>query len=133
MMAGGIAHDFNNRLLVMLVHAELLRNDEDPADARLAGVFEIIQSIGRAQALTRQLLAFSRKQPSETKVVNPGEVVARPDIPLNFMTGYSEDPVSSVSGGTRIANHRAIMKPFRPRDLLSMVREVLDARTQAAA
>jgi signal transduction histidine kinase len=76
MMAGGIAHDFNNLLLVMLVHAELLRDDRDLADPRLAGVFEIIQSIERAQALTRQLLAFSRKQPTETSVVNLGEVVA---------------------------------------------------------
>ena len=76
MMAGGIAHDFNNLLLVMLVHAELLRDDCDPVDPRLAGVFEIIQSIERAQALTRQLLAFSRKQPTETSVVNLGKVVA---------------------------------------------------------
>jgi two-component system cell cycle sensor histidine kinase/response regulator CckA len=56
-----------------------------------------------------------------------------PDIPLIFMTGYSEYPVSTESGDTRIANRRAIMKPFRPRDLLSTVREVLEARAQAAA
>ena len=49
------------------------------------------------------------------------------------MTGYSEYPVSTESGDTRIANRRAIMKPFRPRDLLSTVREVLEARAQAAA
>jgi CheY-like chemotaxis protein len=57
----------------------------------------------------------------------------RPDIPLIFMTGYSEYPVSTEGGDTRIANHRAILKPFRPRDLLATVREVLDARAQAAA
>jgi len=57
----------------------------------------------------------------------------RPEIPLIFMTGYSEYPISSESGGTMIANRRAIIKPFRPRDLLSTVREVLDNKSQAAA
>src|SRR5579864_5628610 len=76
MMAGGVAHDFNNLLLVMLVHAELLRGDCDPTDPRLAGISEIIQSIERAQGLTRQLLAFSRRQPTESSVVDLGEVVA---------------------------------------------------------
>jgi hypothetical protein len=54
-------------------------------------------------------------------------------IPVIFMTGYSEYPVSTESGGNPIANHRAIMKPFRPRDLLSTVPEVPDNRVQAAA
>ena len=94
MMAGGIAHDFNNLLLVMLVHAELLRDDCDPADERLAGVFEIIQSIERAQALTRQLLAFSRKQPSETTVVNLGEVVGGVHSMLRRMLSTSIEIVT---------------------------------------
>lgn len=63
--------------------------------------------------------------------LRPGR--CRLDIPLIFMTGCSECPVSTESGNNRIANHRAIMKPFRPRDLLSTVREVLDARARAAA
>jgi DNA-binding NtrC family response regulator len=46
----------------------------------------------------------------------------RPDVPVIFMTGYSEYPISTNNGDSRIANHRAIMKPFRPRDLLSIVR-----------
>src|SRR5689334_8757568 len=54
----------------------------------------------------------------------------RPDIPLIFMTGYSDHPISE---NNRIANHRAIMKPFRPRELLSIVREVLDRDSAAAA
>jgi two-component system cell cycle sensor histidine kinase/response regulator CckA len=57
----------------------------------------------------------------------------RPDVPVIFMTGYSEYPISTNNGDSRIANHRAIMKPFRPRDLLSVVREVLDGRSRAAA
>jgi hypothetical protein len=50
-------------------------------------------------------------------------IVAR-IIPVIFTTGYSEYPVSTESGGNPMGNHRAIMKPFRPRDLLSTVREV---------
>jgi DNA-binding NtrC family response regulator len=57
----------------------------------------------------------------------------RPDIPVIFMTGYSDHPVNSENGHSWIANHRAIMKPFRPRDLLSTIREVLNDRAQAAA
>lgn len=75
LMAGGVAHDFNNLLLVMLVYAELLSDEYDESDPRLADIHEILQSIDRAQALTRQLLAFSRKQPADFAVLNPNEVV----------------------------------------------------------
>jgi two-component system cell cycle sensor histidine kinase/response regulator CckA len=76
LVAGGVAHDFNNLLLVMLVYAEMLREDYGQDEQRLPAIVEIVHSIERAQGLTRQLLAFSRRQPSETSVVNMGEVVA---------------------------------------------------------
>jgi two-component system cell cycle sensor histidine kinase/response regulator CckA len=75
LMAGGIAHDFNNLLLVMLVYAEMLREDYGEDESRLPALVEIVHAIERAQGLTRQLLAFSRRQPSEASVVNMGEVV----------------------------------------------------------
>jgi two-component system cell cycle sensor histidine kinase/response regulator CckA len=76
LMAGGVAHDFNNLLLVMLVYAEMLREDYGEDESRLPAIVEIVHAIERAQGLTRQLLAFSRRQPSEASVVNMGEVVA---------------------------------------------------------
>jgi two-component system, cell cycle sensor histidine kinase and response regulator CckA len=76
LVAGSVAHDFNNLLLVMLVYAEMLREDYGQDEQRLPAIVEIVHSIERAQGLTRQLLAFSRRQPSETSVVNMGEVVA---------------------------------------------------------
>jgi len=76
LIAGGIAHDFNNLLVIMLLYGEMLRSDFDPADPRLPGLIEILNSIDRAQALTRQLLAFSRKQASEPAVLNLNEVVS---------------------------------------------------------
>jgi two-component system, cell cycle sensor histidine kinase and response regulator CckA len=76
LMAGGVAHDFNNLLLVMMIHAEMMRDDCAPSDPQLPGIVEIIHAIERARGLTRQLLAFSRKQPSEASVLNPSEVVS---------------------------------------------------------
>jgi two-component system cell cycle sensor histidine kinase/response regulator CckA len=76
LMAGGVAHDFNNLLLVMLVYAEMLRDDCGPDDPQHSSVVEIVHAVERAQGLTRQLLAFSRKQPSEPSVVNMSDIVA---------------------------------------------------------
>ncbi|MBR0993101.1 PAS domain S-box protein [Bradyrhizobium japonicum] len=55
-----------------------------------------------------------------------------PGLPLIFMTGYSDYPVITESGDHRIAHHRAIMKPFRPNELLATIREVLDGREGSA-
>lgn len=76
LIAGGVAHDFNNLLAIMLVYAEMLRSEFEADDPRLVEIVEIVNSIDRAQALTRQLLAFSRKQASEPTVLNMVEVVA---------------------------------------------------------
>jgi two-component system cell cycle sensor histidine kinase/response regulator CckA len=76
LIAGGVAHDFNNLLAIMLIYAEMLRTEFETDDPRLLEVIEIVHSIDRAQDLTRQLLAFSRKQASEPAVLNMIEVVA---------------------------------------------------------
>ncbi len=61
-LTGGIAHDFNNILAVILAHGEALTNELAPRDPRRADAQEITEAAERAAALTRQLLAFSRKQ-----------------------------------------------------------------------
>ncbi|MFN0098877.1 MAG: ATP-binding protein [Gemmatimonadaceae bacterium] len=67
-LAGGIAHDFNNILAAIITHAQLVRDDLDPGDARAADLLEIEQTAQRGAALTRRLLSFSRPETGETHV-----------------------------------------------------------------
>ncbi|MBN1409207.1 MAG: PAS domain S-box protein [Spirochaetales bacterium] len=61
-LAGGVAHDFNNMLNVILGYAELIRLDLSANDPNLKKIKEIERAAGHSRDITRQLLAFSRKQ-----------------------------------------------------------------------
>ncbi len=75
-LAGGIAHDFNN-LLTVIGGRSLLALDDIPAMSPIRGDLELIQqTVERAAALTRQLLAFSRKQLLQPKALDLNGVVA---------------------------------------------------------
>ncbi len=74
-LAGGVAHDFNNMLAVILGHSELMIEDL-PADSPLRGDLSEIMAAGeRARDLTRQLLAFSRKQVLDVKVLDINPII----------------------------------------------------------
>ncbi len=75
-LAGGIAHDFNNLMTVVTGRAELLLRRLRPGDLLRRDVEEIQATAQRATDLTRQLLAFSRKQVLEPRVLNLNQVVA---------------------------------------------------------
>ncbi len=66
-LAGGVAHDFNNLLMAILGYCELLLGGLKPADPHFAEIKEIQKAGERAATLTRQLLAFSRKQVLQPK------------------------------------------------------------------
>jgi two-component system, cell cycle sensor histidine kinase and response regulator CckA len=74
-LAGGIAHDFNNILTAILGYATVVGERFPPGDPQRADVDEITKAATRAAGLTRQLLAFSRKQIFEVHVLSMGEVV----------------------------------------------------------
>jgi len=86
-LAGGVAHDFNNILTAILGYSDLLLLRMKADDALHGSVEEIRGAAQRAAALTRQLLAFSRKQILEPKVVNLNDIVLDLSKMLRRMIG----------------------------------------------
>jgi two-component system cell cycle sensor histidine kinase/response regulator CckA len=74
-LAGGVAHDFNNLLTAILGYADIVMRRLGPAHALRPKVEEIKKAGERASGLTRQLLAFSRKQVLQPRVVDLNMVV----------------------------------------------------------
>jgi two-component system, cell cycle sensor histidine kinase and response regulator CckA len=86
-LAGGIAHDFNNLLTVILGYTQILA-DGIAQDSRLAeSTGQIKSAADRAAGITRQLLAFSRKQVLSPRVINLNDVVLNLDSLLRRLIG----------------------------------------------
>jgi two-component system cell cycle sensor histidine kinase/response regulator CckA len=75
-LAGGVAHDFNNLLTVITGYSDLLLNRIAEGDSNHSRVEEIKRAAERASSLTRQLLAFSRKQVLQPKLFDLNTLVA---------------------------------------------------------
>ena len=74
-LAGGVAHDFNNLLMVVKGHAEMLLDRLPKSSAQRSNVEQIQTAAERAASLTAQLLAFSRKQVLQPRVLDLNEIV----------------------------------------------------------
>ena len=74
-LAGGVAHDFNNMLGIILGHAEMALDRMDPAQPLFTNLQEIRKAAERSANLTRQLLAFARKQTVAPKVLDLNETI----------------------------------------------------------
>jgi signal transduction histidine kinase/CheY-like chemotaxis protein len=74
-LAGGVAHDFNNILTVIISYADLVLADQTLSETARADVANVRKGADRASALTRQLLAFSRKQVLHPAVLNLSDSV----------------------------------------------------------
>jgi PAS domain S-box-containing protein len=75
-LAGGIAHDFNNLLTIITSYSELALDSVIPGSATQSRIQEILAAAHRAADLTRQLLAFSRKQPQALRVAELNPVIS---------------------------------------------------------
>lgn len=103
MLAGGVAHDFNNILGVILGHAELGMNRINKDQPVFSDLHEIHQAALRSAEITRQLLAFARKQTIAPKVVNINQLIdgilkflrrlIGEDITLSWCPGVTLYPV----------------------------------------
>jgi two-component system cell cycle sensor histidine kinase/response regulator CckA len=89
-LSGGVAHDFNNILGVIIGYAEALQQ-EAGSESQNEAVEEILKAGHRAASLTQQLLAFSRKQVLEPKILDLNAVVADVDKMLRRLIGEDID------------------------------------------
>jgi two-component system, cell cycle sensor histidine kinase and response regulator CckA len=76
-LAGGVAHDFNNILTAIMGHSNLLLEQIPPDSPYRKKVEQILQGADKVARLTRQLLAFGRKQVLDVKVVDLNEVITQ--------------------------------------------------------
>jgi two-component system, cell cycle sensor histidine kinase and response regulator CckA len=95
-LAGGIAHDFNNLLTAILGSTQLLLHNMPPEDPRREDAEEIKLAGHRAAELTRQLLAFSRRQVLAPKVLDLNVVVANMERMLRRLLGEDIELVTSL-------------------------------------
>jgi PAS domain S-box-containing protein len=98
-LAGGVAHDFNNLLTAMLGAAEVLEADLPPGSPLRGDVADIQAAGHKAAMLTRQLLAFGRKQASEPQRVDLGEIVAAMERMLRRLIGENIELVTARGPG----------------------------------
>lgn len=75
-LAGGVAHDFNNLLMLIHAHNERLRSRFVPEDPAHTDTLEIEQAVTQAAGLTRQLLAFSRRQLLQLRLLDLNNVLS---------------------------------------------------------
>ena len=96
-LAGGVAHDFNNLLMVINGYTEVLLEELKPGNPMYQKVNSIQQAADRAATLTRQLLAFSRKQLLELKVVDVNTVIGDMERLLRPLIGENIELVTRLS------------------------------------
>jgi two-component system, cell cycle sensor histidine kinase and response regulator CckA len=95
-LAGGVAHDFNNLLTAIISYSDLVKEDLDPAHPARADVDEIRKAGDRAATLTRQLLALSRQQVLEPRVLDLNELVLNLEKMLHRLLGEDINIITNL-------------------------------------
>jgi PAS domain S-box-containing protein len=100
-LAGGIAHDFNNLLAAIRGYGELLRSELPESDELGRGdLDEILAAAARAELLTRQLLAFARRQVLVPVEIRPADIAVRFAPMLRRVLGEQVELITSADGAT---------------------------------
>jgi two-component system cell cycle sensor histidine kinase/response regulator CckA len=86
-LAGGVAHDFNNLLTVIMGYSQLLADGLSPASHLMDATGQIRSAADRAAGITRQLLAFSRKQVLSPRVIDLNNIMMNLDTMLRRLIG----------------------------------------------
>jgi two-component system, cell cycle sensor histidine kinase and response regulator CckA len=88
-LAGGIAHDFNNLLTVITGYCQMLLDRIPPQDSMFEDMLQVVKAADRATTLTKQLLAFSRRQVFQPKIVDLRTLVGEMEHILKRLVGES--------------------------------------------
>ncbi len=91
MLAGGVAHDFNNLLTIITGYSQLILNNLSQHDSNRHSAEQILKAGERAAALTKQLLAFSRRQVLQPKVLDVNKLVSSLGAMLQRLIGEDID------------------------------------------
>jgi len=86
-LAGGVAHDFNNMLTVITGYDRMILDELSPLDPLRGYAEEVLKAADRAAAITNQLLAFSRRQIIQPRVINVNTVIAQTEKMLRRLLG----------------------------------------------
>ena len=105
-LAGGVAHDFNNLLTVILSYAEMLGDQAAPESPLRSDLEEIRRAGERAADLTRQLLAFSRQQILQPRIVDLNEILSGMEKMLHRLIGEDIELVAIAFALPRIRERR---------------------------
>ena len=90
-LAGGIAHDFNNMLTAIIGYSDLLLSSHRPTDPAFRDIRQIKETANRAAGLTRQLLAFSRRQTLRPEVLDLRDALSEMQILLGRIFGEKNE------------------------------------------
>jgi two-component system, cell cycle sensor histidine kinase and response regulator CckA len=100
-LAGGVAHEFNSILTAILGQSELLLGDLPPGSPLVKSAAEISKAAGRAATLTRQLLAYGRKQVLQPEILDLGVVLSEMESTLRHLMGQEVDVRICPAVGTK--------------------------------
>jgi len=100
-LAGGVAHDFNNLLMIIEGYLQILLDEVRPGDPLRADLEEVLKAAQRAADLTKQLLAFSRRQIVQPKLVDLNSLIRNLERMLKRIIGEDIELVTRLEPGLK--------------------------------